>query len=143
MELDGVKLNDVIEAFELFDDWEDRYKYIIDLARKLPTFPEEKRQNKFKVRGCVSQVWIAPHWSDEHPSKFYFDGDSDAHIVKGLVALMVLIFSGKTAPEILATDARTIMTKLGLSEHLSPMRTNGLFSMIERIGTVALAKSKS
>ncbi|MGY8985845.1 MAG: SufE family protein [Sphingomonadales bacterium] len=137
MELDGVKLNDVIEAFELFDDWEDRYKYIIDLARKLPTFPEEKRQNEFKVRGCVSQVWIAPQWSNEHPSKFYFDGDSDAHIVKGLVALMVLIFAGKTAPEILATDARTIMTKLGLSEHLSPMRTNGLFSMIEKIGTLA------
>ncbi len=140
MELDGVSLDDVIETFELFDDWEDRYRYVIDLGKKLPSFPEYKRLDEFKVRGCVSQVWIVPHWEG---NTFTFDGDSDAHIVKGLVALMVLIFNGKSAGDILATDARAIMTELGLSEHLSPMRTNGLFSMIERIGDVALAKSKS
>lgn len=140
MELDGISLEGVQETFELFDDWEDRYRYVIDLGRKLPPFPEDKRHDDFKVRGCVSQVWIVPHWEN---GIFSFDGDSDAHIVKGLVALMMLIYSGKTSDEILSLDAKAIMAELGLSEHLSPMRTNGLFSMIQRIGDVAQAQNKS
>ena len=135
--LAGTTLEDVIETFEVFEDWEDRYRYLIDLGRKLPPYPEEARTEAHKVRGCVSQVWLNPHLSDDTPPKFSFDGDSDAHIVRGLVALMMLMFSGKTAKEILSIDAKGVLEQLGLSRHLSPMRTNGLFSMLGRIRELA------
>lgn len=135
--INGVTLEDVIETFSLFDDWEDRYRYVIDLGRKLPPFPEDARTEANKVRGCTSQVWILPRLSDETPPRFYFDGDSDAHIVKGLVALMMLIYSGKTPKEAIKIDARAILDQLGLAAHLSPMRTNGLFSMVARIREMA------
>jgi len=132
-------IGEVLETFEILEDWEDRYKYLIDLGRRLPAYPENARDEAHKVRGCVSQVWLNPNWSDDAPPKLYFDGDSDAHIVKGLVALMMLIFSGKTAEEISQIDARAVLEKLGLSRHLSPMRTNGLYSMVARIQDIASA----
>lgn len=137
MKLEKMKFDEVVETFEVFDDWEERYRYLIDLGRMLPPYPEEARTEAHKVRGCVSQVWLNPHFSDENPPKLYFEGDSDAHIVKGLVALMMLLFSGKTAKEIEATDAKKVLEGLGLSRHLSPMRTNGLYSMVGRIKTIA------
>ena len=100
-------------------------------------FPEEARTEAHKVRGCVSQVWLNPHFSDDTPPKITFDGDSDAHIVRGLVVLMMLLFNGKTGEEILKTDAKGVLEHLGLSRHLSPMRTNGLFSMLGRIQELA------
>lgn len=133
MDLNRHTIDEVVESFEVLEDWEDRYRYLIDLGRKLPPYPEEARTEAHKVRGCVSQVWLNPHFSDETPPRFYFDGDSDAHIVKGLVALMMLIFNGKTADQVRNTDARAILDKLGLAQHLSPMRTNGLYSMLGRI----------
>ena len=141
--LDGTTLEDVVDTFEVLDEWEDRYRYLIELGRKLPAYPEAARTDAHKVRGCVSQVWLNPSFSDDNPPKFFFDGDSDAHIVKGLVAVMMLLFNGKTAEEITATDARAVLDELGLSRHLSPMRTNGLFSMLGRIQALAAQKSKA
>ena len=141
MSLAGTTLSDVIDTFEVFDDWEDRYRYLIELGRKLPAYPDEARTDAHKVRGCVSQVWLNPRFSDDTPPKFTFDGDSDAHIVRGLVALMMLLFNGKTAKEILAVDAKGVLEQLGLSRHLSPMRTNGLFSMLGRIQELAKASA--
>lgn len=141
--LQTLKIADVTGAFEVLEDWEDRYRYLIDLGRKLPPYPEAARDAGHKVEGCVSQVWINPRYSDEAPPRFYFDGDSDAHIVKGLVALMMILFSGKTAEEIRATDAKATLEKLGLARHLSPMRTNGLYAMLRRIHELAAARPKA
>ena len=134
--LAGTTLGDVIETFALLDEWEERYRYLIDLGRKLPPLPESAYRDENKVRGCTSQVWLvaAPGGAD---GRLVFRGDSDAHIVKGLVALMLLIFSGKTPQEILATDARAILDRLDLRAHLSPMRANGLYAMLERIREMA------
>ncbi len=134
--LDGTTLADVIETFALLDEWEERYRYLIDLGRKLPPLPESAYRDENKVRGCTSQVWLvaAPEGAD---GRLVFRGDSDAHIVKGLVALMLLIFSGRTPQDILATDAHAILDRLDLRQHLSPMRANGLFSMLERIKEMA------
>ncbi len=135
MSLAEISLDEVLDTFEFLDDWEDRYKYVIDLGRKLPPLSAEEMSETFKVRGCQSQVWLVPEKDAE--GHILLRGDSDAHIVKGLVALMLLIYSGKTASEILAIDARAILDQLGLASHLSPMRANGLFSMVERIRQIA------
>lgn len=137
---DQTTLDEVFETFDLLDDWEERYRYLIDLGRKLPPFPEDKRIAEYKVRGCASQVWLVPGHDPDSPEHIVFAGDSDAHIVKGLIAVLLLIFSGKTPNEIATTDARAILGTLGLAEHLSPMRTNGLFSMLQRIGELAAAR---
>jgi cysteine desulfuration protein SufE len=141
--LANLRVDDVVDSFEVLDEWEDRYRYLIDLGRKLPPYPEAARDAVHKVEGCVSQVWLNPHFSDETPPRFSFEGDSDAHIVKGLVALMMILFNGKTVDEIAATDAKAILEKLGLARHLSPMRTNGLYSMVRRIHQLAAARPKA
>ncbi|HLA02943.1 MAG TPA: SufE family protein [Aestuariivirga sp.] len=116
--------------FELLDDWEERYRYVIELGRLLPDLDEKWRTSKYKVSGCASQVWIHA----EHDGKILkFSGDSDALIVKGLIAIAFMIFSGKTPEQILAQDADAVFTKLGLKEHLTPQRSNGLVSMVARI----------
>ena len=127
-------LNDITETFDFMDDWEDRYRYLIELGRELPPLSDDEMSANFKVRGCQSQVWLVPEMVD---GKLMLRGDSDAHIVKGLVALMLVIFSGKSPAEILEVDALKILGSLGLKDHLSPMRANGLFSMVERIGDIA------
>ncbi|GAK33695.1 cysteine desufuration protein SufE [Iodidimonas nitroreducens] len=145
--LGDTDLQMVRDSFDLMDDWEDRYRYIIDLGRKLPKLPEDAYREENKVRGCTSQVWLvarldedgADQTADETGPRLYLAGDSDAHIVKGLVALMLLIFSGKSPDAILDIDARAILDDLGLRQHLSPMRANGLFSMLERIRDMAQA----
>jgi len=126
---------EILDTFEFLDDWEERYKYIIDLGKKLLPLAPEEMTDVYKVRGCQSQVWLVPTVDAE--GKIHLRGDSDAFIVKGLVALMLSIFSGKTAAEIRTIDAKAILEKLGLASHLSPMRANGLFSMVERIQAIA------
>ncbi len=116
--------------FELLDDWEERYRYVIELGRLLPPFEEKFRTPKYKVSGCASQVWI---YSELNGSALTFTGDSDAIIVKGLIAIAFMIFSGKTPEQILALDANAIFEKLGLKQHLTPQRSNGLVSMVARI----------
>lgn len=127
----GTTLDELKDSFEFLDDWEDKYGLIIDLGRKLDGLEEAYKTETTRVRGCQSQVWLV-HDRDAD-GRFHFRGDSDAVIVKGLVGVMLLIFSGKTADEILATDAKAILADLGLSSHLSPQRANGLFAMVERI----------
>lgn len=128
-----MNIEEVKETFEFMDEWEDRYRFIIDLGRKLPDFDEANQTEENRVHGCSSKVWLV---YDREGDKILFKGDSDAHIVKGLVALILMIFSNKTPKEIIATDANGILNDLGLSQHLSPMRTNGLFSMVERIKSI-------
>lgn len=126
--------------FALLDDWEDRYRYLIELGRDLPAFPEALRTDANKVRGCVSQVWLAssarPDGAGAAPL-MEFQGDSDAHIVRGLIAVLLALVQGRTAEEILRSDAQAVFAELGLKEHLTPQRSNGFFSMVQRIRTDA------
>lgn len=128
----GKSIDDIISDFEVVDDWEERYRYLIDLGKKMPPMPENLKTEATKVRGCASQVWIHATPSPDGKS-IAFDGDSDALIVRGLIALLMIVYSGKSVEEILAIDARHILSKLGLDSNLSQQRSNGLHSMIERI----------
>ena len=123
----------IVEDFEFLDDWEDRYRYLIELGRSLPEMSEEEMNEASKVRGCVSQVWLVSATDDASPPHVTFRGQSDAHIVRGLVAVALALFSGRTAPEILETDAEAVFARLGLAEHLTPQRSNGLRAMVDRI----------
>ena len=135
-----LSMADIEETFSLLDDWEERYRFVIDLGRKLPPFPEAERTEANRVRGCTSKVWFISRMNGQ-PPVIEFQGDSDAHIVKGLIAILFSLYSGKTATEILAVDAKGALGKLGLEAHLSPMRTNGLYSMVERIRAIAVANA--
>jgi cysteine desulfuration protein SufE len=128
--------DDVRETFALLDDWEDRYRFVIDLGRELEPLAEEEKTDATKVRGCASQVWLVSALEGD-PPVIRLRGESDAHIVKGLIAILLMLYSGKTPKEVLAIDAKEALGDLGLEAHLSPMRTNGLFSMVERIRTIA------
>lgn len=129
------QLQTIIDDFEFLDDWEDRYRYVIELGRALPPFPDEFRTGDNKVNGCVSQVWLNTtiDKSEGQPPTLVFQGDSDAHIVRGLVAIMIAAMSGRSAAEIDAMDVEGLMRQLGLDDHLSPQRANGLRSMVERM----------
>ena len=127
-------LSEIRDDFALLDDWEDRYRYVIELGRQLPQFPEEFRNDENKVRGCASQVWIATRSTDENgQTRLHFEGDSDAHIVRGLIAIVFALYQDATPSEILQGDAQAVFTELGLAEHLTQQRSNGLASMIARI----------
>ena len=121
------------DDFAFLDEWEDRYRYVIDLGEALPPFPDEARTDKFKVPGCVSQVWLTTDIGEGPDPIVEFQGDSDAHIVRGLVAIMLALFSGQRASRIVGTDAEAVLRDLGLDEHLTPQRANGLRSMVKRI----------
>lgn len=124
----------LLSDFEVLDDWEDRYKHVIELGRELPPLPEADHTPENKVKGCASQVWITSRTDGSSGNPVLtFQGDSDALIVKGLIAIAFMIYSGKTAREILSTDAGEILGKLGLSGHLTQQRSNGFASMIQRI----------
>jgi cysteine desulfuration protein SufE len=135
------KIDDIIENFTLLDEWDDRYRYVIELGRALPPLPESAHTDANKVQGCASQVWLASHvepGGTEGPV-LTFEGDSDAHIVRGLVAILIALYSGKSARDIVATDALELFDRIGLRENLTPQRSNGLRSMVERIRTEANA----
>jgi cysteine desulfuration protein SufE len=138
------KLSEIRSDFAVLDDWEDRYRYVIELGRALDPLPEELRTDTNKVRGCASQVWLATKVASEGGApRLTFDGDSDAHIVRGLIAILFAIYDGKRADEILATDANPIFAGLGLKEHLTPQRSNGFASMVARIKADAAAAMAS
>ena len=130
------------DDFAFLDEWEDRYRYVIDLGAALPPFPDEWRVDTYKVPGCVSQVWLTTRVGDGPDPIVEYQGASDAHIVRGLVAIMMALFSGRRASQVVATDAEAVMKELGLDEHLSPQRANGLRSMIKRIKRDAEAALK-
>lgn len=128
-------IEEIEENFALLDDWEDRYRYVIELGRGLAPISEAERSEENKVRGCASQVWLV---SEAEPDAargpvLHFRGDSDAHIVRGLVAILLAQYSGKPAGEIARSDPEPLFARLGLQDHLTPQRSNGLASMAERI----------
>lgn len=126
-------IDTIRDDFAVLDEWEDRYRYIIELGQDLPPFVDAARTDANKISGCVSQVWLDTRRGPGADPVIEFAGDSDAHIVRGLVAIMLALFSGHRASEILAVDAEAALRGLGLDEHLTPQRANGLRSMIRRI----------
>ena len=142
---------EILADFELLDDWEDRYRYVIELGRKLEPLAEETRSPANKVQGCVSQVWLSTKVDRSGTPRLTFTGDSDAHIVRGLIAILFAMYSGRTTDEILEIDANESLGQLHLSEHLTPQRSNGLMAMVKRIrsdaesahGTTALHQSSA
>ncbi len=118
-------------GFDLIEDWDDRYRYLIEIGRELEPLPPDAHTDHNKVRGCASQVWIETSATDT--GILLFRGDSDAHIVRGLVRLTLAMFSGQTPQQVLDTDAAAVFERLGLTQHLTPQRSNGVRSMIERI----------
>ena len=128
-------IGEIIENFDLLEEWDDRYRYLIELGRTLPPLPEDARNDANKVRGCASQGWLATSVKPDGSvgPVLAFDGDSDAHIVRGLIAVLFALYSGKSAKNILSTDAVALFEKLGLRDHLTPQRSNGFRSMVDRI----------
>jgi cysteine desulfuration protein SufE len=128
-------IKEITENFELLEEWDDRYRYLIELGRALPPLPEPARSDANKVQGCASQVWLSTSIKPDGAAGpvLSFEGDSDAHIVRGLIAILFALFSGRGAKDILSTDAIALFQKLGLREHLTPQRSNGFRSMVERI----------
>jgi len=129
---------DIAENLSFLDDWEDRYRYIIELGQALPPLEESERNAENKVHGCVSQVWLVSAEAPDHT--LTYRGESDAMIVRGLVAILIAIYSGRPAREIAETDAIAIFDELGLREHLTTQRSNGLVAMVNRIRSEATAK---
>ena len=130
-----MSLNEIIENFELLEEWDDRYRYLIELGRALPPLPDAVRTDANKVQGCASQVWLATAIKPNGSAGpvLSFQGDSDAHIVRGLIAILFALYSDRGAQDILKADAIKLFEKLGLREHLTPQRSNGFRSMVERI----------
>jgi cysteine desulfuration protein SufE len=124
-------LDELIADFELIEDWDERYRYLIEIGRKLEPLPDAARTEANKVKGCASQVWLETIPGID--GRLSFRGDSDAHIVRGLVLLTLAIFSGRTAAEIVTADHAAVFDRLGLSQHLTPQRSNGVRAMVERI----------
>jgi cysteine desulfuration protein SufE len=134
-------IDDIIGNFSVLDDWDDRYRYLIELGRELPPLPETAHNEANKVQGCASQVWLdtSIRRNGSGSPVLAFEGDSDAHIVRGLIAVLFAIYSGKPATDIIATDAVKVFEDMGLREHLTPQRSNGFRSMVERIRSDARA----
>ena len=127
--------NEIISDFSMFDDWLDKYEYIIDLGKSLDSFPESSKTDEKLIKGCQSRVWL--DWKTED-GKLYFQADSDAIITRGIISLLIRIYSGRTPEEILASDF-SVVEKIGLKQNLSPTRANGLLSMIDTIRSAAEA----
>jgi cysteine desulfuration protein SufE len=126
---------DIVDDFSLLEEWEDKYRMIIDLGRELPAMTEAHKTEENKVRGCQSQVWL---WCEQRDGKLFFEGDSDASIVKGLVSLVLRVYSGQSPQDILA-EPLTFIDEIGLGSHLSPTRSNGLASMVKQVRNYAVA----
>jgi cysteine desulfuration protein SufE len=128
----------IVGDFDLLEDWEDRYRYVIELGRKMPPLPDALRTPATKVEGCASQVWIMPRLEGEgEAARFDFEGDSDAMIVRGLIAILHVLYAGLSAAEVVAVDAPRELGRLGLDQHLSSQRSNGLRAMVGRIRSIA------
>lgn len=137
-----MSLQTIKDDFAFLDEWEDRYRYVIELGRALAPLDPEEKTEATKVRGCASQVWFVvdpPSAGDSGASRFHFRGESDAHIVQGLIAILKEIYEGQPVDDVAEIDATAVFADLGLSDHLTPQRSNGLKSMIQRIRTEASA----
>lgn len=136
----ATEIQDLIDGLELLGDWQERYRYIIDLGRKLAPMPESEKIDGNLVKGCTSRVWLTSHIAAEGPPpRLGFRADSDSHIMKGLVSVLLMMYGDKTADEILTVDSRGVFKEMGLDRHLSPLRSNGLASLDKSIRTRAEA----
>lgn len=132
-------IQELVDEFALLPDWEERIAHVIELGRQLELLHDDERTEANRVRGCASQVWLVSERRAEAPEKLYFRGDSDAHLVRGEIAMLLRVFSGRTPQEILSVDPHALFERLGLKEALTQQRSNGLFSMIARIQSEARA----
>ncbi len=130
-------VDELVERFEFFDDWEERYAYLIDLGRKLPAMPDELKVDANLVRGCLSRVWLAERVDAGEPPVITYLADSNTVITKGLIAIVLMLYSGRPAAEILVTDLRDVFERLGLDGHLTANRRNGFYAMLGRIKELA------
>lgn len=130
-----MQIEELIENFEILDGWEDKYHYLIDLGEKLPPLPAQYKNEQWKISGCQSQVWLVPNFSNA--DKITFIGDSDAAIVKGLMYVVLSVFNNQSPQTIKSIDVDNIFAKIGLEEHLSPSRRNGLKAMVDKIKSYA------
>jgi cysteine desulfuration protein SufE len=128
--------DEIIDEFSMFDDWSDKYEYIIDIGKKLPPLPEQYKTEAYKIKGCQSQVWMHSHLGED--GKVFFEGDSDAIIVKGLIGLLIRALSGQK-PEDVAKANLYFIEKVGMSGHLAQTRSNGLASMVKQMKLDSLA----
>ena len=130
-----MSIEQIIDDFRVLDDWDERYRYIIELGRRMQPLPEQIKTDLTKVRGCASQVWLVSKLVKGSDGRdiVVFEGESDAMIVRGLIAILLQLYSGRTPNEVLAVDAKRVLGELGLDTHLSQQRSNGLFAMVERI----------
>ncbi len=135
MSMGGVDqaISELADEFALLPDWEERIAHVIELARTLELLTPEERNEQTRVRGCISQVWLVSERRVQAPQNLYFRGDSDSHLVRGEIAMLLRIFSGRTPAEILSIDPRAVFERLGLKDALTAQRSNGLFSMMRRI----------
>ena len=139
----SAEFEEIVENFEMFDDWEDRYRYVIELGREMAPLAEARKTAAARVEGCASQVWLIPDLKRDGAGRdcLHFEGDSDAMIVRGLIAILKALFSGRPLAEISGVDARAELGRLGLDQHLSAQRSNGLKAMVRRLNDLARASS--
>ena len=133
---------EIAETFDFLEDWEDRYRHVIDLGKAMPALEDGLRIPATKVEGCASQVWLVPEIEGEgRGAVFHFRGESDAMIVRGLIAILLSLYNGLSVSEVLGVDAEAELGRLGLNDHLSAQRSNGLRAMVQRIRDLARAAS--
>lgn len=132
-----MNIDQLVESFEMLGPWEERYRYLIELGRQLPPMAEAEKTDATKVRGCMSQVWLAARARSGPPATLELRGDSDAHIVKGLIALLFKLYAGLTPQQIVALDVKSAFERLGLENHITMNRRNGFYAMVERIRALA------
>ena len=125
-----MNIEELIENFSFFENWEEKYQYVIDLGHKLEPLEDSFKTEQWKVKGCQSQVWLVPHFTDGY---IHFKGDSDAILVRGIIAIVLMIYNDKTPDQIKSIDVTKIFAKLGLEENLTPSRRNGMLSMVSKI----------
>lgn len=130
-------IEELQENFEFLGDWDQRFTYLLDLGKQLPPLPEQYRADAYKVHGCQAQVWLKESIEPTNPPTVTFVADSDAHLVRGLIAVLMILYADKTPTQIMSIDANAVFAKLGLDQHLSPTRRNGLEGMVKRIRTIA------
>ncbi len=133
-----ITIDRILRNFQLLDSWEEKYRFLIQLGKKISAFPEEFKVEEYRVRGCSSQVWLVRESLLEDKGVVSFKADSDSHIVKGLVAVLMALFNHQTPETILTTDVKNIFTQLGLENQLSANRTNGFYSMVEKMKQIAV-----
>lgn len=132
-----MNVDQLVENFEMLGPWEERYRYLIELGRRLPPMPAAEKNEANKVRGCMSQVWLSAQLRPGPPPTLELRGDSDAHIVKGLIALLFKLYAGRSPAEVVALDVHAVFERLGLENHITMNRRNGFYAMVERIRTLA------